>query len=475
MNLSNPKLNQRVKTLRWIVPVSFALTSIVFQLVIAIWVHENFGHTTHLWVENLFYGTAGPYLAYWVLGLINQWIEEKEQVEQQTRAMERRLASVTNASADAILSLDSNGIIESWNRGAENLFGSPAKEALYQPFTTLLSEGEAADVEFNWLHQSVISGGFVQNYETICRGAKENKINVNLTATNLINDEGNHIGMSVILRDITARKQREKEIQELNVNLKAKVEEQTHELAMKVNQLAQVNTELVNLDKTRSEFVSLVSHQIRAPLTNMSGAIERIQMECPEMNNPTCNQMVGILEQQISRLDYLVQDVLTASAIESGKLQFHLEQISVMPVIKETIEQFSARNSNRPITLLDKPGLPLVYADRNRVIEVLTNLLDNADKYSPQGQEVIIEVRADQTEVVISVRDCGDGLSNDDIGRVFDKYYRTDSSDSQSAYGYGLGLFVCRRLVEGQGGRIWAENHKNGGGVFSFTLPTWKG
>lgn len=474
MKLSNPKLTQRVKTLRWIVPVSFSLTSIIYQLTVANWVHDTFGLTIHLMIEILFYGTVGPLFAYWSFGLINRWIEEKEQAEQQTRAMERRLASITNASADAILSLDSNGIIESWNRGAENLFGSSAKEALYHPFTTLLSEGEAADIEFDWLHQSVVRGGFVKNYETICWGAKENKINVDLTATNLIDDEGNHIGMSVILRDITNRKQREKEIQELNASLKTKVEKQTHELDMKVNQLAKVNTELINLDKTRSEFVSLVSHQIRAPLTNMSGAIERIRTDCQDPN-PICTQMIDILDQQISRLDYLVQDVLTASAIESGKLQFHLEQISVMPVIKETIDQFGARNSNRHLTLLDKPGLPLVYADRNRVAEVLTNLLDNADKYSPQDQEVFIEVRADQTEVIITVRDCGAGLPVEDIGRVFDKYYRIDSSDSQSAYGYGLGLFVCRRLVEGQGGRIWAENHKNGGGVFSFTLPTWKG
>ena len=105
----------------------------------------------------------------------------------------------------------------------------------------------------------------------------------------------------------------------------------------------------------------------------------------------------------------------------------------------------------------------------------MVNLLDNADKYSPLGEEVSLEVRAEQTEVTISVRDYGPGLPPEDIERVFDKFYRTDSSDSQVAYGYGLGLYVCRRLVEAQGGRIWAENHPDGGAVFSFSLPVWQG
>src|SRR5207247_874423 len=126
---------------------------------------------------------------------------------------------------------------------------------------------------------------------------------------------------------------------------------------------------------------------------------------------------------------------------------------------------------NRPFHVLTKPGLPLVFADRDRVAEVLANLLDNADKYSPAGKEVVIDVRADQTEVTLSVCDSGHGLPLGDLDRVFDKFYRPDNSDSQVAYGYGLGLYVCRQLVKAHGGRIWAENAPNGGAIFSFALP----
>jgi K+-sensing histidine kinase KdpD len=105
------------------------------------------------------------------------------------------------------------------------------------------------------------------------------------------------------------------------------------------------------------------------------------------------------------------------------------------------------------------------------VAEVLSNLLDNADKYSPPGQPVVVDVRAEQSEVTVSVADRGRGLPPGVVDRVFDKFYRGDNSDSQAVYGYGLGLYVCRRLIEAQGGRIWAENGPQGGAVFSFALP----
>ena len=119
-----------------------------------------------------------------------------------------------------------------------------------------------------------------------------------------------------------------------------------------------------------------------------------------------------------------------------------------------------------------KPGLPLVFADRDRVAEVLANLLDNADKYSLPGRHVDVDIQADQIEVIVSVRDWGRGLPPNDLDHVFDKFYRADSSDAQTAYGYGLGLYVCRQLVQAQGGRIWAENTPEGSGaVLSFALP----
>ena len=117
-----------------------------------------------------------------------------------------------------------------------------------------------------------------------------------------------------------------------------------------------------------------------------------------------------------------------------------------------------------------KPGLPLVFADRDRLTEVLANLLDNADKYSPPGKEVAIDIRADQIEVIVSVRDRGRGLPPNDLDHVFDKFYRADSSDAQTAYGYGWACTSAARLVQAQGGRIWAENAPDGRRCFFVCL-----
>ena len=465
---TNHILRQRVALLRWIIPAALVMITILYEFGPARWLQDNLHDPVDL--EILLYGVLSPLLAFWVLTYIGNWLDKTERAEQQARASDRRLASIMSASADAILVLDAAGRIESWNRGAELLFGYQADEMHGQQFFKLLGRGEAAEVEIRWLTESVRQHGFVRGHETTSRDQAGREIDVELTATHLPGEASPASGMSVILRDITERKRREAEIQRLNASLSEQVAWRTRELAQKVDELAQANAELRKLDQTRSEFVSLVSHQIRAPLTNMRGAAARMQTQCGAIN-PTCSRMFIILEQQAERLERLVQDVLNASRVEANDLKLQLEPISMLPIVQQVVDQVRARGGQRPFNVPPKPGLPFVYADRDRVAEVLMNLIDNADKYSPPGGEIAIEVQADQTEVKVAVRDHGRGLPPADLERVFDKFYRSDNSDAQPVYGYGLGLFVCRRLVEAQGGRIWAENAPDGGAVFCFTLP----
>jgi two-component system sensor histidine kinase KdpD len=196
--------------------------------------------------------------------------------------------------------------------------------------------------------------------------------------------------------------------------------------------------------------------------------------ECRLIAALPAQRVTGILNQQVVRLDQLVQDVLNVARLETGELSVELEPLSVTAVIDQVLEQVRARNASRPITFLEKPGLPYVCADRAWVAEVLINLIDNADKYSPPGEEISLELSADQKTVSISVRDHGPGIPPAEQALVFDKFYRTDSSDSQPAYGYGLGLYICRMLVEAQRGNIWVSNHPSGGAKFAFSLPVWK-
>jgi PAS domain S-box-containing protein len=474
MITKNRNLQKNINLLRWTLPLLFTAGSAFYQLVIARFVHETYGEETHWIIEIIFYGTAASLITLWVLTRIGRWLEEKEQFEREAHASERRLAAISYASADAILGIDDQGCISSWNRGAELIFGHSTAEIVGQPLANLFEGRKSANEESRWLQETVQREGILREHETICLKSSGERVHVEITATNLDPEYTEKVeGFSMILRDITRRKKRETEISRLNQNLSQQVTERTQELAEKITELAKANTALQKLDQMRSEFVSLVSHQIRAPLTNMGGAVQRMQAGC-STTSPTCNRMFSILNQQVVRLDQLVQDVLNVARLETGELSVELEPLSVTAVIDQVLEQVRARNTSRPITFLEKPGLPYVYADRAWVAEVLINLIDNADKYSPPGEEISLELSADQKTVSISVRDHGPGVPKAEQALVFDKFYRTDSSDSQPAYGYGLGLYICRMLVEAQGGNIWVSNHPSGGAIFAFNLPVWK-
>ena len=470
MSGASALLRQRVDRLRWLVPLALGLLSTFYQLGPATWVHDRVSHEVHYAVEIIFYGVVGPLAVFWAVGQVRGWLEERERLERQARANERRLAAISAASADAILGLQPGGTVESWNRGAELILGYSEEESKGKALVDLLGGTEAAAVEVQWLFGQVTEVGFVRGHETSFRDPFGRQVLVELTATRLTDELGKPFGISVILRDIGDRKRREQEIQRLNASLNLEVAARTGELAAKVNELAHANAELEKLDRMRSEFVSLVSHQLRAPLTNMLGALSRIELSC-DSRNVTCLRMMPIVGQQVGRLDRLVRDILNTARIEAGELDLQAEPFSLLPTMRQVVQQVQAGASDRSFQLPTKPGLPMAFADRDRVLEVLANLLDNAVKYSAPGKPVALDIRADDKEIVVSVRDWGPGLPPDDLQRVFHKFYRSDGGDAQAAYGYGLGLYVCQRLVAAMGGRVWAENASDGGAVLSFSLP----
>lgn len=468
------ELRRRIATLRWVFPLSFSVLAASYQLVFARWVRGTFSEGAHYGVEILLYSFGLPVFAFWLFCRVDSWLEARESSEAGARVRERRLAMMTVGAADGIVGIDFSGRIESWNQGAESLLGFREDEVVGHRLSELLGDEASAEVELRWLIENVRQAGHLRGHETTWLDFEGRERVVELTATNL-DVSSDAVGLiSLILRDVTFRRRREQEIQQRYENLNQEVEERTQELAEKIEELARANADLKKLDQMRAEILSMVSHQIRAPLTNMRGAVERMESSCPAVS-PTCSRMFHILEQQVGRVDRLVGDVLNTARIEADELVVHLEPLSLLPVVRHIVEQIQPRLKDRAIHLPTKPGLPLVLADRDHLAEVLVNLLDNADKYSTPGEVITVDVRADQLEVVLSVRDHGPGIPGGDFERVFDKFFRAESGDSQAAYGYGLGLYICRSLIQAQGGRIWAENHPQGGAVFSFAMPVWRG
>lgn len=385
----------------------------------------------------------------------------------------RRWASAARDSVEGLIRVDREGRIEGWNRGAALLLAYESREILGRPLTDLFEAKASAPIEVEWLRESANHDLPQRTHETVWLDAEGRRLHVSLAAWRIQDDDGRRAGLAVGVRDIGDARRREADLQAMYETLRRQAAQRRRELAEKVDALARANADLQKLDQTRTEFVSLVSHQIRAPLTNMRGAVTRLQTDCG-IAEPDCLRMFEILHEQADRLDTLVSEVLNASRIEAGGLVLHPEPVSILPVVRQVVEQVGARSAGRPIRVPSKPGMPMVYADRDRVAEILANFLDNADKYTPPDQHLTVDLRADQTELVVSVRDYGPGLAESDLPRVFEKFYRADSSDSQSSYGHGLGLYVCRLLAEAQGGRVWAENHPEGGAVFSLALPVWQ-
>lgn len=269
---------------------------------------------------------------------------------------------------------------------------------------------------------------------------------------------------------VEQKEQAEAEVYRLNRDLQQRVEERTRELKQKADALESANLQLQKLDQIKSEFVSLVSHEFRAPLTNIRGALELMGDSCVTVSS-ACNRMLGIVNAEVGRLGRLVEDVLNVSRIEAGELKLICEEVDAAQVVNQVLDEFTARNVRRKFSIARGPVHPILWADPDRLHQVLTNLVDNAVKYSPEDSEVTLSVDIKEDQGVLSVSDRGPGIRVEDQPRLFQKFYRLDSGDDKETYGYGLGLYLCRRLVEEMHGRIWVESNPGYGATFRLTLP----
>lgn len=370
---------------------------------------------------------------------------------------------------DPAVIFDREGVILASNNSFEALLPDPAPSPArgLRRLAEALGDGPGPRIESRWLLETLEAQGSLRGFEVSLTSPSGGSITLEGRACALSGAGPRRY--TIVWRDVSGRSRHERALSRRLTELDASYARQTNELAQKVEALARANRELQELDQTRADFISLVSHQIRAPLTNMLGAVEAMHTGCA---SPTtiCQHMFTVMRDQIARLTRLVKDVLSMTRVESGDLALHLEPVSVMAVLKQAVEQVGARGA-RAFHLPYLPVVPLVMADRDHVTEVLVNLLDNADKYSPPSDDVRVEIRPTETEVVVSVLDSGPGLRVEDLERIFEKFYRAEAGDSQRAYGYGLGLYVCRLLTEAQDGRIWAANRPEGGSNFSLALP----
>lgn len=239
-------------------------------------------------------------------------------------------------------------------------------------------------------------------------------------------------------------------------------------LALRFNQMAE---KLDQVESMRRRLIGDVSHELRTPLTAIKGSMEGLMDGVLPANEETYQQ----IHTEADRLNRLVDDLQELSRVEAHAYQLDCRPLDVSSLVQTVTKRISPQAETKRISLdLDlTPDLPLVLADEDRVIQVLTNLTGNALQYTPEGGQVTISAIQIKDEVQISVRDTGVGIPPEHLSHIFDRFYRVDKSRSrQAGGGSGIGLTIARSLVEAHGGRIWVEsNEEEKGSIFAFTLP----
>lgn len=239
--------------------------------------------------------------------------------------------------------------------------------------------------------------------------------------------------------------------------------------------LEDLNEQLEALDRTRSNLVAIVGHELRTPLSTIQVCLESLASE-PDMSPELGQVMLNTALNDAERMRNLVQDFLTLSRLESGRVEWNLEILSVSECIDLAISNVKARNSDRPlpkINNLTQTDLPLVQIDGEWLVEVLAKLIDNACKFTNAEGEIAIAVKTNGGNTLeITVSDTGRGIEPARLETVFDRFYQEEGALRRSAGGTGLGLAICRQIVHNWGGKIWAESAgKDRGSKFHFTIP----
>jgi PAS domain S-box-containing protein len=258
-------------------------------------------------------------------------------------------------------------------------------------------------------------------------------------------------------------------LEELNAQLEAKVAEKTASLSDAYARLAAQHEALQTLDQLKSEFVSLVSHELRAPLTNISGGIELV-LSAPGAVGPKTRRSLTLVQSEIQRLTHFVETILDLSALEAGRLPLYPAPMEIRPALEAVLLQFGARPGAERLYLSLPSERLVALADERAFASVLFQLLDNALKYAPAGR-ITVGAAALNGRVEVTVSDEGPGIPPARLDKVFDRFERLDAADNRDDYGHGLGLYMARRLTEAQAGGIRAENAPAGGACFTFWIP----
>ncbi len=263
-------------------------------------------------------------------------------------------------------------------------------------------------------------------------------------------------------------------LEALNHDLEQKVAERTEELATRNSDLAGANKELQKLDQLKSDFVSLVSHELRGPLTTLNGGLE-LALQYTKQLPPEAQRILTVMSRESQRLTEFVQTILDVSRLEAGKMVPTPGLVAVLPLLRRVVE-IMCNCQDRPI-LWDVPSsLPPVWADEVYLERILCNLLSNADKHSSPGQPIEIAAHQENGTLLVTISDHGPGIPLEFQSKIFDRFQRAERGDRIMTKGWGLGLYFARALARSQNAQVSLrspvfEDEMYPGAAFTVSIP----
>jgi PAS domain S-box-containing protein len=353
-----------------------------------------------------------------------------------------RLTYVVDSSHDAIFSTSVDTVIDSWNPGAERIYGYSADEAMGMEVSNLIPEDHRDEVE--WIREEVASGRSVEDFETVRVRKDGERIDVSMTISPIRDSTAKIIGFSAIARDITERKRAEQELNE------------TREEA----------------ERLKQDFFALISHELRTPLTSLKGYSDLLLNgaggELPEQGR----HFVEIMMRNTARLERLVDDLLLVARLEAGTFTVETSDVDLQRIVSNCVEAAKPAAEDKDIELtIDTESVGNCSGDSHRLEQLLDNLISNALKYTPEGGRVATRLLRENGHVSIEVQDSGIGIPADEQQYLFDQFFRASTAKSGAIPGVGLGLTIVKAIAEAHRGKVEVESEQGHGTIFRVELP----
>jgi len=354
----------------------------------------------------------------------NQIKEREERFEERAAQIQTQQEALFNSMIEGLLLLDATGRIQLANRAFNQLFGI-TKDVRGNTILEVLRQHELAEIVSKVAAQKQVLG-----YELKLAGLIDRWLQINAAA--VFDTDGKQRGTIVVFHDLTRLKQ---------------------------------------LERTREEFVANVSHELRTPLSLIKGYVETL-LDGAKDNPEVETKFLQTIQRNSERLQFLIEDLLTISELESGRITMNLQSVRLHPLVDRVLEDFKTQAESRHVVLSNQMPELTARADSERLQQVLGNLIGNAIKYGRSDGHVGVTGRmANGSIIELCVQDDGPGIPAESLERVFERFYRVDKARSREQGGTGLGLSIVKHIVQSHGGKVWAKSEPGKGAAFYFTLP----